>query len=112
MKRNPRVYLDDILESIEKIFVYTKKLKATDFYKNDQIQDAVSRRLAIIGEAANSLSQKIKNQDKKIAWRKIIGLRNALIHEYFGINLKWIWKIIKEDLPKLEESVKKIIDSL
>lgn len=108
MKRDIGLYLDDILESIEKIEEYTQGLTEEQFSRNIETQDAVLRRLAIIGEAVKHLPEDLKEKHKQIPWKQIAGARDIFIHEYFGVKMERIWKTIKEDLPEL----KKVIENL
>ncbi|GAI56485.1 unnamed protein product [marine sediment metagenome] len=102
MKRDMRLYVQDILESIEAIEEYMQTLTEEEFYENRQVQDAVLRRFEIIGEAAKKMDEDFRGKYADIPWKKIAGMRDVLIHEYFGVNLKRVWLIIKRDLPELE----------
>ena len=110
-KRNDKLLLLDILDSISKIFEYTKGYSFRDFSKDSKTIDAVVRNFEIIGEAANHISKKLR-KDFDIPWERIIGLRNVIIHEYFGVDLKIIWKIIKQQLNDLKKQLEKILDSI
>ena len=109
MKKDPLVYIDDIRDSIEAIKRYPAGLAKEDFYSSTEKQDAVYRRLEVIGEAANRLPEEFKNQYCLIPWYKIIGMRNVLIHEYDSIDLDRVWETIRRDIPKLEEYMKSIL---
>ncbi len=109
MKRDVRLYFDDILESIEKIEDYTKGLTEDEFSKNSQIQDAVLRRFAIIGEAVKHLPKEFKDKHKQIAWKQIAGARDIFVHEYFGVKLTRVWKTIKKDLPELKRLMEELV---
>src|SRR3989338_1694728 len=104
-KKNPKFFLEHILESIEEIERNTKDLSKDEFLKLTTIQDAVVRRLEIIGEAVKNLPDSCKIQYKETPWRKIAGLRDVLIHEYFDVDLDLVWKIVKKDIPKLKKQV-------
>ncbi len=108
-KRDSKIVLEDIQESIEKIETYTLNFDFDSFVQNGMVIDAVVRNLEIIGEAANQIPDEIKVKFQNIPWRKIIGLRNRIIHEYFGVDISIIWYIIKNELPTLKTSIEKII---
>ncbi len=110
MHRDFRLYIDDILDAIGQIRVYTEGVDETAFKKDRKTQDAVIRNLEIIGEAARSLPQPVQESTPDVEWRKIKGLRNILIHEYFGINLPIVWDIVENKLSPLESACRKFID--
>lgn len=105
MKRSPKIFLLDILESIEKIEKYTENYTDRKFLGNDAIQDAVIKRLEIIGEATKNVPLKIRKEYPDIPWKKMAGMRDMLTHEYFGIVIKRIWDTTQKDLPKLKKQI-------
>ena len=110
MKRNMKLYLQDIWESILAIEEYTRKLVESEFYSNRQIQDAVVRRLEIIGEAVKNIDDDIRTKYPQIPWKKIAGMRDIIAHEYFGIKIDRMWDVVRKDLPNLKDKIKMIIE--
>ncbi|MFA5805040.1 MAG: DUF86 domain-containing protein [Melioribacteraceae bacterium] len=107
-KRNDKLLLLDILDSIHKILTYTKDLDFRTFVKDQKTCDTVVRNIEIIGEASKHVSKRIK--DKSTApWKRIVGMRNRIIHEYFGVDLKIVWKIVNEQLNDFEKAIKELI---
>ena len=107
MKRDVRVYVEDIWECIARIEEYTKNVAEKDFHKNTLVQDAVLRRLEVIGEASKNVPQGFRERHPDIPWKKMAGMRDVLIHEYFGVNLKRTWKVAMEDIPNLKKKMVK-----
>jgi len=112
MTRDMRLYIADILESVAKIRQYTGNLSEEDFLADTQIQDAVFRRLEVIGEAAKNVPDDFRNKYPEIPWRKVAGLRDVLIHEYFGVNVRRVWKVAKQDVLDLERQLSIVRDDL
>lgn len=116
MKKDIKVFLKDILESIELIEKYTRGLGKEEFLDkeqdNIQMKDAIIRRLAIIGEAVNNIPNSFRKKHDNIPWREISGMRNILVHEYFGVKMERVWKTAKEDLPELRKKIKNILEEL
>jgi len=104
--RDYRLYLEDIFESIKKIKNYTKGMSFDEFAKDEKTIDAVVRNFEIIGEASKQLPREIKDKHSEIEWKATTDFRNVIIHEYFGIDLKIMWDIIKNELPPLEGKLK------
>jgi uncharacterized protein with HEPN domain len=108
-KRNWKLFVEDILESIGLIESYISNMNFDDFQKDRRTIDAVVRNLEIIGEASRSIPEEIKNNHPEIDWKGITGLRNRIAHEYFGISVSIVWEIIKSDLPALKEKIKHLL---
>lgn len=106
--KDEKVFLQNILEAIEKIESYTTSGKE-EFMKSTLIQDAVIRNLEIIGEATKNISQDIRDKNNKIPWKQMAGLRDVLIHDYMGISLKIVWNVVQNELPTLKIMIKGII---
>ena len=108
-KRTPKLLLEDIIESAEKILQYTKGISFEEFSKDNKTVDAVIRNFEIIGEASNLLPDEIKEKYSEIDWHRIRGFRNRIVHDYFGVDLQIIWKIIFDQIPGLITEITKII---
>ena len=100
--RNSRVFLSDMLEVVNKILTYTKGFSYEDFDRDSKTFDAVIRNFAVMGEAANKINDGIKERYEKIPWKEMTGIRNIIIHEYFGIDKDIIWKTVQDILPELK----------
>lgn len=103
-------YFSDILSSSKLAVEYLEKISFDEFIKNTAIQDAVIRRIEIIGEAANRISEQSKSKYDNLPWTEMKGMRNLLIHEYDEIDLKEVWNTVKNDLPALIKEMEKIVD--
>jgi uncharacterized protein with HEPN domain len=112
MTRDLRLYIEDILGSIAKIERYTNDINENEFLTDTQIQDSVLRRLEIIGEAVKNIPDDFRNKYPQIPWKRIAGLRDVLIHEYFGVNLRRAWKVAKEDILSLKQEMLKVAKDL
>ena len=110
-KRSDKLLLEDIMEAIENINLYTTDFSQEQFLSDQKTKDAVVRNFEIIGEAANKLSENFSKKSLSIDWKGVIGLRNVLIHDYFGIDYNIVWNIIKNFLPDLENKLKNIIST-
>jgi uncharacterized protein with HEPN domain len=109
MKRDDTVYLYHILDAIGLIEEYTKGMSEDEFLANSMAHDAVVRQIEIIGEAARNISDEFREKHSKLPWGKMTGIRNKIIHEYFNINYAIVWDTVRDDLPGLKKSIKKII---
>jgi uncharacterized protein with HEPN domain len=104
-KRDPLVLLEDIILAIQKIRRYTSQMDHDAFLRDELVVDGVARNLEIIGEAARQLPEDFRRAHKHIPWTQIAGLRNRIVHDYFGLDLEIIWQIIQHDLPELEKQI-------
>ncbi len=110
MRRNYLLYIEDIVTSICKILQYTGNASYEDFFKDEMRVDAIVRNFEIIGEASGNIPKEIKDKYPLVEWRKISDFRNVLIHEYFGVNYKIMWDIIKNKLPNLQKEIQSILE--
>ena len=101
--------LEDIDEALDRIFEYTLGLDYNHWLKDQKTIDAVVRNLEIIGEAAANTPDNIQEQFFDVPWYKMKGMRNILIHEYFGLDNEVLWKTVQEDLPLLKKKIQKLI---
>jgi uncharacterized protein with HEPN domain len=109
MPRDYRVFLDDILEATRKVLEYTEGLSDEQFFGDRKTVEAVVWNLQIIGEASKSIPEEIRSRYPDIPWRDMAGLRDVIVHQYFGLKLDVIWKVIKNDLPRVELAVRGIL---
>ncbi len=110
MSRDYKVYLDDILSAIEKIGKFTVGLSVEQFAEDVKTFDAVVRNLEIIGEAAKKIPQAIRRKLPDIEWKKIAGLRDILIHQYFGIDVDVVWDVVQNKLPVLRKQIRELLE--
>ena len=104
--------LQHILDAIKEIEEYVQSCDFNDFVENSMMRFASIKQLEIIGEASNNISEGIKTKFSNIEWKKIIGLRHIIVHEYFGIDDTLIWQIIQTDLPELKNQVNNILTDI
>lgn len=107
-KKNPLFFLEDILYSLEKIFKYTDNIDFDEFISNDMIKDAVERNFEIIGEAVKNLPEEFRANYPQIPFKQIAGMRDKLIHDYFGVDYEIVWKTIQDKLPQFYNEIKTI----
>jgi uncharacterized protein with HEPN domain len=107
--RQPKLLLEDILESAEKIIIYTQALTYDEFIADSKTIDAVVRNFEIIGEAANRLPDEFKDNHNTVDWHKMRGLRNRVVHNYFGIDYNIIWSIKENYVAGLITQIKLLL---
>jgi len=107
--RNPKLLVEDILESCHKIIDYTKGLTFEEFLSDSKTVDAVIRNFEIIGEAANRLPEEFKETHPEIEWHRIRGFRNRIVHDYLGIDYSIVWQVKEVYLSELIELLGKLV---
>ena len=104
------IFIQHIIENVGNIESFSKDITKEEFSKDILRQNAIIRSIEVIGEAAKNLPSDFKKKHQTIPWKDIAGMRDKLIHNYFGVDLKIVWKVIKEDLPKLKKDIQGVLD--
>jgi uncharacterized protein with HEPN domain len=112
MKKDDSVYLSHILDSISQIEEYTEGLTKEEFLAKRLVQDGTIRQIEIIGEAIKNVSEPLKERYSHIPWKEIAGMRDKLIHNYFGVDIDAVWDAVKKDIPILKCEIIIIIENL
>jgi len=108
MKRDYKLYINDIKESIKQIEEYLKDISEEQFKKDKKLQDAVIRRIEIIGEASRNIPRALKEKNKHVPWFKMVQYRDFIVHSYFEASLRRIWVTATTELNEIKEAIKKI----
>lgn len=108
-KRTITLYLNDITDAITKIESFTRSMSFEMFKADAKTIDAVIRNLEIIGEAAKNLPEEFRNQYTNVPWTMMVGMRNKVIHEYFGVDITILWKTIEDDIPVLKQELQSVL---
>jgi len=110
--RNYKLYLKDILKAMEAIEGFVEGMEFEDFKRDDKTSSAVIRKFEIIGEAAKNIPETIKQKYSIVPWREMAGMRDKLIHFYFGIKYELVWRTIKDVIPQIKPLIRKILEEL
>lgn len=108
MPRDSRVYLEDMLAAAEKVARYAAGMTRAALADDPKTLDAILRNLEVIGEAAKNVPAAVRKTCPRIEWQKVAGLRDLLIHQYFGIDLDIIWDIVQNKVPRLTEDLREV----
>ncbi len=111
-KRSDRECLLDIHEALQRIEAYIADMTLADFVNDKKTQDAVVRNLEVIGEATKNLSNQIRDTSPEVPWKGLAGVRDKMIHHYFGINYEIVWTICKDELPMVRSHVEQMLQDL
>lgn len=109
MQRDFKIFLKDIIQAIERIEEYTGDLSFKDFCEKQLVQDGVIRNLEVIGEAVKHLPKDMQKKHPTVEWKKIAGLRDILIHAYFGVDREIVWDVVTNKIPELKEHISLIL---
>lgn len=109
MRQGDSLYLRHILDAISRIEEYTRGMTCEDFLASNLHQDGVIRQIEVIGEAAKKVSSKLRAAHPEIPWKDIAGMRDKLIHDYFGVDLDAVWDTVKKDVPGLRTALQSLV---
>ncbi len=112
MKRKIGDYIDDIIEAMANAMEFTKSMEYYDFAKDTKTVYAVIRAIEIIGEAVKNIPEDIRMKYPDIPWRSIAGMRDKVIHAYFGVKIERVWEVVKRDIPRIKPKFEKILEEL
>jgi len=111
-ERDIRLFLADIVDAIRKIENYTNGMNFDQFAADEKTFDAVLRNLEVIGEAVKNIPEEVKEKYPAIEWKSAAGMRDRLIHEYFGVSVRIVWETVVNDLPAFKPSIEKIREDI
>lgn len=110
--RNDKIFIEHILISISAIESFIQNIDKKHFLQNRMMQGAIIREIEIIGEAAKNISKETRNKNRHIPWKQIAGMRDKLIHHYFGIDLNIVWNTVRDAIPPLKEAMQELVKKL
>ncbi len=110
MEKDDSVYLRHIFDALSRIQEYTKGMVFDKFSSASVYHDAVIRQIQIVGEASKRLSPEFKSGHPQVPWKDISGMRDKLVHDYMGVDLKAVWKTVQEDVPELKKEISRILE--
>ncbi|MCI2429272.1 DUF86 domain-containing protein [Candidatus Acetothermia bacterium] len=108
--RDYRLYLKDILDALDSIEAFVQGMNQDDFEKDDKTASAVVKKFEIIGEATKQLSSEVRQKYPEVPWSDMAGMRDRLIHGYFGVDYEVVWRTIKERIPQVKPQIRKILE--
>ena len=111
-QHDPALYLTHIVESAELVAAYVKDIDYETFCDDQQLQDAVVRRIEIMGEAVKNLPPELRDENAHVPWRRIAGMRDKVIHDYMGVDVELVWTVADSLMPQLQSDVQAILDDL
>ncbi len=112
MQRDDSVYLHHIIDAITRIEAYTRGQDRLTFLNDTLVQDGVIRQIEIIGEAVKHVSTPLREKFPHIPWQDVAGMRDQLIHEYFGVDIEIVWNTVTDDIPAFKNAIEKILTDL
>ncbi|MBS3095967.1 DUF86 domain-containing protein [Candidatus Woesearchaeota archaeon] len=111
-KRDYKLFIKDIIDAMEHIEEFAGDMALDELEADEKTSSAVIRKFEVIGEAVKHIPKKVKEEHKDIQWKSMAGMRDRLIHAYFGIDYKLVWAAIKAEIPKLKPKLKKLLLSM
>ncbi len=112
MNRDISIYVKDILENMERAERFVEGMSYEEFVEDEMTNFAVMRCIEIMGEAAKHVPDSVRDKYLGIPWRDIAGMRDKVIHFYFGVNLERVWLVVKEDIPQIKPHITKVLEDL